>query len=98
MEEKIGGKSLKSETNMASGCCKVEAILGIDERGQMVLPKEVRERAKIKAGDKFALVSMEKDGSVCCITLVKVDELADLIRNVLKPVMKEIIDKEDNDG
>ncbi|MHA1431222.1 MAG: HgcAB-associated protein HgcC, partial [Candidatus Freyarchaeota archaeon] len=28
-----------------SGCCKVEAIISIDERGQMVLPKEVRDKA-----------------------------------------------------
>ena len=33
-------------------CCKVESIVSVDERGQMVLPKEIRERAKIGAGDK----------------------------------------------
>ncbi len=27
--------------------CSVESIVTIDERGQMVLPKEIRERAKI---------------------------------------------------
>ncbi len=44
------------------GCCRVEALLGIDERGQMVLPKELRDRANIKAGDKLALISWQKDG------------------------------------
>ena len=34
-------------------CCKVESIVGVDERGQMVLPKEIREKAKIGAGDKL---------------------------------------------
>ena len=43
-------------------CCRVEALLGVDERGQMVLPKELRDRANIKAGDKLAVVSWEKDG------------------------------------
>jgi len=42
--------------------------VGVDERGQMVLPKEIRERAKIGAGDKLALVSMEKDGEICCLS------------------------------
>ena len=40
--------------------CTVESIVTIDERGQMVLPKEIRERAKIKPGDKLALLSLEK--------------------------------------
>ena len=40
--------------------CTVESIVTIDERGQMVLPKEIRERAKIKPGDKLAVLSLEK--------------------------------------
>ena len=46
-------------------CCKVESIVSIDERGQMVLPKDIRERANIRAGDKLAVVSMEKAGKIC---------------------------------
>lgn len=69
------------------GCCRVEALLGVDERGQMVLPKELRDRAKIRAGDKLALVSWEKDGEVCCLTLIKADHLAGGIREFLGPVM-----------
>ena len=30
-------------TNVTLSCCKVEAIVSVDERGQMVLPKELRE-------------------------------------------------------
>ena len=26
-------------------CCKVESIISVDERGQMVLPKELRDKA-----------------------------------------------------
>ena len=40
-------------------CCKVESLISVDERGQMVMPKEVRDRAGIKAGDKLALISWE---------------------------------------
>ncbi len=59
--------------SMPSGetCCKVEALVSVDERGQMVLPKELREKANIRPGDKLAVTSWEKDGKVCCITLTK---------------------------
>ncbi len=33
-------------------CCKVESLISVDERGQMVLPKELRDRANIRPGDK----------------------------------------------
>ncbi|HTY82329.1 MAG TPA: AbrB/MazE/SpoVT family DNA-binding domain-containing protein, partial [Dehalococcoidales bacterium] len=37
------------------GCCgntfQVEALVSVDERGQMVLPKETRDKANIHAGD-----------------------------------------------
>jgi len=70
---------------------KVEAILSVDERGQMVLPKDMRERANVRAGDKFALVSWEKEGKVCCLSLIKVEELAGLVKDVLEPLVEEIM-------
>jgi bifunctional DNA-binding transcriptional regulator/antitoxin component of YhaV-PrlF toxin-antitoxin module len=42
----------------------------------MVLPKDLRERAKIKAGDKLVVIAWEKAGAVCCLTLIKADDLA----------------------
>ncbi len=73
-----------------SGCCKVEAIIGIDERGQMVLPKEARDKANIQAGDKLAVISWEKNGKVCCLSLLKADDLIDMVKDRLGPVMTEI--------
>ena len=35
-------------------CCRVESIISVDERGQMVLPKDLRDKANIRAGDKLA--------------------------------------------
>lgn len=67
--------------------CKVESILTIDERGQMVLPKDVRDRANIKSGDKLALISWEKEGSICCFALMKVENLSGMISDVLSPLM-----------
>ena len=72
-----------------NGCCRVESIVTIDERGQMVLPKEIRERAKIKPGDKLAVLSLEKDGKVCCLSLIKVEELEGMVKSRLGPVINE---------
>lgn len=71
-------------------CCKVESIVSVDERGQMVLPKDLREKAKIKPGDKLAIVSMEKNGKVCCLSLIKADELEGMVKSMLGPVMDEV--------
>jgi len=57
----------------------------------MVLPKDLREKAGIKAGDKLAVVTMQKDGATCCLTLLKVDELAGLVKDLLGPVMTEVL-------
>lgn len=74
-----------------SSCCRVDALVSIDERGQMILPKEIRLKANINAGDKLAVTSWEKDGKVCCISLIKVEELTELVKGVLGPVIKEIL-------
>jgi AbrB family looped-hinge helix DNA binding protein len=70
---------------------KVESVLSVDERGQMVLPKDLRKRAGIGPGDKLAVVTHERDGEVCCLTLIKVDSLTEMVKGVLGPLMKDII-------
>lgn len=77
--------------DMTLSCCKVEAIVSVDERGQMVLPKELRERAHMRTGEKLAVVSWEKDGSISCISLIKAEDLTEMVKNMLGPVMKEIL-------
>jgi len=72
-------------------CCKVEALLSVDERGQMVLPKEIRDKADLHAGDKLALVSWEKDGKMCCFILIKAGEFGDMVKGLLGPMMKEMM-------
>ena len=73
------------------GCCKVDAMITVDERGQMVLPKDVRDKIGVKPGDKLALISLEKDGEVGCITLIKADKFSEIVKNMLGPMLKEII-------
>jgi antitoxin PrlF len=74
----------------ASACCVVEAVVSVDERGQMVLPKEIREKAGIESGDKLAIISWESNGKVCCISLIKAGEFASMVKGMLGPMMKEI--------
>lgn len=71
-------------------CCKIESIICIDDRGQMVLPKEVRDKANICAGDKLAVISWRKEGNISCISLIKAEELAEMVKGLLVPMMKEM--------
>ena len=66
-------------------------MVSVEDRGQMVVTKELREKANIRAGDKLAVMSWEKDGKVCCISLTKVEELTDMVKAGLGPVMIEIL-------
>jgi antitoxin PrlF len=70
-------------------CCQVESVVSIDERGQMVLPKEIREKAGIQAGDKLALVSWEREDNIKFIALIKAKDLNMLVQQMLEPVLKE---------
>lgn len=67
----------------ASGSYRVESIITIDGRGQMVLPKETRIKAGIQAGDKLAVVTWIKGGKVCCISLIKAEALAEMVKGLL---------------
>ena len=72
-------------------CCKVESIVSVDERGQMVLPKEVRDAAGIRPGDKLAIVLWKKGEDVCCMSLIKADALTGMVKGMLGPLMKAIL-------
>ena len=74
-------------TGGPSSCCRVESLISVDERGQMVLPKDLRERANITPGDKLAVISWMKDGELCCITLIKADHLAGQVMDFIAPIM-----------
>jgi antitoxin PrlF len=84
-------KGCCAATGKLPSCCGVESIISVDERGQMILPKEVRDKAGIAPGDKLAVISWEQDGKTCCISLVKTDKLAGMVKGFLGPMMKDII-------
>ncbi|GAH87375.1 unnamed protein product [marine sediment metagenome] len=57
MAKKGKDKSCCTPTDIGVGCCKVESLISVDERGQMILPKEIRDRANIRAGDNVSEMS-----------------------------------------
>ena len=79
-----------STTGVGMDCCKVESIISIDERGQMVLPKDLRDKANIRAGDKLAIVSWDRGGEICCLYLIKTEHLAERVKDFLGPMMKDM--------
>ena len=73
--------------------CEVESVISVDDRGQMVLPKGLREKANIRPGDKLTVVSWEKDGKVSCISLIKAEDFAEMVRDTLGPIMSDTVTK-----
>lgn len=69
-------------------CCTVESIVNVDDRGQMILPKEIRKKANIRPGDKLAVINMERSGKTW-IVLIRADELADRVKQMLGPLVKD---------
>jgi len=80
-----------------SGCnddaCKIDAIITIDAKGQIVIPKDLREKADLKPTDKIAVVAYEKEGKICCIIMIKAERLAGAISKTLSPLLKGVIEK-----
>jgi antitoxin PrlF len=91
MSKKRNTESFSPSKDQKKGCCTVESVVTVDERGQMVLPKEIREKAHINAGDKLAVVALEKDGKVCCLSLIKVGDMEPMVKGILGPIMKDIL-------
>ena len=75
--------------------CKIDAVVTVDAKGQIVLPKELREKAKIKPNDKLAIIGFQRDSEVCCIVMLKVDALENTVKNLLGPVFKNVFQPEE---
>jgi antitoxin PrlF len=73
------------------GCCRVDAVVSVDSKGQIVLPKDLREKAGLKPNDKLAVIGCESEGEVCCIMMIKAERLGNSIKNMLGPMLKEIL-------
>lgn len=72
-------------------CCKVEAVVTMDAKGQIVLPKDLREKAKLESGDKLAIAALEREGKVCCFVMVRVEVLGGTVKNMLGTMFQEAL-------
>lgn len=91
-EKKDNAPGINEQAAVNTGCCQICAIATVDSRGQIVLPKELRGKADIKAGDKLAIISCESEGKVCCISLVKADDFTKTVKDMLGSMMKGILE------
>ena len=70
-------------------CCKIEAVVTMDAKGQIVLPKNLRERAKLESGTKLAIAALEREGVVCCFVMVRAEALGGTVKNMLGTMFQE---------
>jgi len=74
--------------------CRIDAIITMDIKGQIILPKDLREKANLRPNDKIAVVACEKDGEVCCIMMIKADKLVGAVTKTLGPLLKGVTKQE----
>ncbi|MEJ5361849.1 MAG: HgcAB-associated protein [Spirochaetota bacterium] len=77
-------------SNCCNSSCSIEAVVSVDERGQLVLPKDLREKYGVKAGDKFVVITLNSKESLCCIAFVKADSLNAAVFEQIAPVFSNI--------
>jgi antitoxin PrlF len=72
-------------------CCKIDAVVSIDAKGQVVLPKDLRERAQLNPNDKIAIIGVERDDKVCCLVMMKAEALGNTVKNMLGPIFEQAL-------
>jgi len=81
-------------SNCNGDICRIDAVVTMDAKGQVVLPKDLREKANFKPNDKIAVVACEKEGIVCCIMMIKAEMLGSAISKTLGPLIKGVTKQE----
>ncbi len=76
-----------------SSCCHVEGVVTVDSKGQIVLPKSLRENMGLKEKDKLIVVGMKDKGKITSISLFKSEAMDDMVKIMLKPVMETILEE-----
>lgn len=71
--------------------CKIDAIVTVDSKGQIVLPKDMREQANIEPNDKLALICMERSDAICCIVMMKAEALSESVKCILGPIFNNAL-------
>lgn len=71
---------------------RIEAVLTVDSKGQILLPKELREKMGVKAGGRLAVIAgCDEKGEICCLILVKAEMLDRELGKVISPMLREVI-------
>lgn len=70
---------------------RIEAVVSVDERGQLVLPAAIRAGMGIRAGDKFAVVAHPMGSKGTALTLLKVEDLAATLKEHLGPAFEHLV-------
>ncbi|OLS32714.1 MAG: hypothetical protein HeimAB125_06060 [Candidatus Heimdallarchaeota archaeon AB_125] len=91
MSDKEKNEDCCPSSSEGLGCCHVEGVVQLDSRGQIVLPKNLREKMNLNEGDKLVVISMNDKGKIASISLMKSDRFDGMVKLSLKPIMKEII-------
>ena len=74
-------------------CCHVEGVVTVDSKGQIVLPKSLRDDMEIQEKDKLIVVSMKDKGKINSISLFKARTMDNMVKIMLKPVMETILEE-----
>ncbi len=62
---------------------KIDAVVTMDVKGQIVLPKDLRERIGFQPNQKIALVTFGEKQNLCCVLLIKAEKLEDAVTKTL---------------
>jgi antitoxin PrlF len=77
---------------MSMSCqgCSVDSVVTIDSKGQIVLPKELRNKAGLKTNDKLVIVTFEKQDEISCILMIDAKKLGDMFNETIGSMVKDI--------
>ena len=82
---------MKKTLPVSQSCCRMDSVITVDERGQTVLPKDLREKLGILKGGKLAVITCSQGDTLCCLALVPADKLNALVKDFLEPVMPGMV-------
>ena len=71
--------------------CRIDSVVTMNSKGQIVLPKSLREKSGFKPNGKIALMTFEKGGEICCILMINAEKLGDPVIKALGPMIEDII-------
>jgi len=67
--------------------CRIYSVVKMNSKGQIVLPKNLRERAGFKPNGKIALMTFEKEGEICVVLMIKAERLGEAVTKTLSPML-----------